>query len=180
MVAPTCFGITLPSSGSVPSAFREMLNWGAVDRILWMGVLCLVTWCVAISDIIAVWLTFFFFFLFCRIVVWNVGKSYAFCNLIFVYTFLGILCGMVAPSVYRASDACSSVETVAALCWSLQNLRERWWVWNKVGALLLTWVLSASVCCLPSAPSYSESFEPRPFPGNIYDTFPTGTWPGTT
>jgi hypothetical protein len=26
MVAPTCFGITLPSSESVPSAFREMLN----------------------------------------------------------------------------------------------------------------------------------------------------------
>jgi hypothetical protein len=44
MVAPTCFGITLPSSGSVPSALWEMLNWGAVDRILWMGVLCLVTW----------------------------------------------------------------------------------------------------------------------------------------
>jgi hypothetical protein len=22
-----------------------MLNWGAVDRILWVGVLCLVTWC---------------------------------------------------------------------------------------------------------------------------------------
>jgi hypothetical protein len=38
MVAPTCFGIILPSSGSVPSAFREMLNRGAVDRILWMGV----------------------------------------------------------------------------------------------------------------------------------------------
>jgi hypothetical protein len=45
MVTPTCFGITLPSSGSVPSAFWEMLNWGSVDRILWMGVLCLVTWC---------------------------------------------------------------------------------------------------------------------------------------
>jgi hypothetical protein len=45
MVAPTCFGITLPSSGSVPSAFWEMLNWGAVERILWMGVLCLVVWC---------------------------------------------------------------------------------------------------------------------------------------
>jgi hypothetical protein len=44
MVAPTCFGITLPSSGSVPSAFWEMLNWAAVDRILWMGVLRLVTW----------------------------------------------------------------------------------------------------------------------------------------
>jgi hypothetical protein len=43
MVAPTCFGITLPSSGSVLSVFWEMLNWGAVDRILWMGVLCLVT-----------------------------------------------------------------------------------------------------------------------------------------
>jgi hypothetical protein len=42
MVAPTCFGITLPSSESVPNAFWEMLNW-AVDRILWMGVLCLVT-----------------------------------------------------------------------------------------------------------------------------------------
>jgi hypothetical protein len=47
MVAVTCFGITLPSSGNVPSAFWEMLNW-VVDRILWMGVLCLVTWCVAI------------------------------------------------------------------------------------------------------------------------------------
>jgi hypothetical protein len=45
MVAPTCFGITLPSSGSVPSAFWEMLNWGAVDRILWKGVWFLVTWC---------------------------------------------------------------------------------------------------------------------------------------
>jgi hypothetical protein len=33
MVAPTYFGITLPSSGSVPSAFWEMLNWGAVDGI---------------------------------------------------------------------------------------------------------------------------------------------------
>jgi hypothetical protein len=31
-------GITLPSSWSVPSAFWEMLNWGVVDRILWMGV----------------------------------------------------------------------------------------------------------------------------------------------
>jgi hypothetical protein len=41
-----CFGITLPSSGSVPSAFWETLNRGAVDRILWMGVLCLVTLCV--------------------------------------------------------------------------------------------------------------------------------------
>jgi hypothetical protein len=40
-----CFGITLPSSGSVSSGFWEMLSWGAVDRILWMGVLCLVTWC---------------------------------------------------------------------------------------------------------------------------------------
>jgi hypothetical protein len=39
MVAPTCFGITLPSSGSVPSAFWEMLNWGSFDRILWLGVL---------------------------------------------------------------------------------------------------------------------------------------------
>ena len=45
MVAPTCFGITLPSLGSVSSVFWKMLNWGAVDRILWMGVLCLVTWC---------------------------------------------------------------------------------------------------------------------------------------
>jgi hypothetical protein len=45
MVAPTYFDITLPSSGSVPSAFWEMINWGAVNRILWMGVLCLVTWC---------------------------------------------------------------------------------------------------------------------------------------
>jgi hypothetical protein len=49
MVSPTCFGITLPSSGRVPSAYWEMLNWGVVDRILWMAVLCLVMWCVAIS-----------------------------------------------------------------------------------------------------------------------------------
>jgi hypothetical protein len=51
MVAPTYFGITFTSSGSVPSAFWDMLNWGAVAKILWMGVLCLVTWCMAISDI---------------------------------------------------------------------------------------------------------------------------------
>jgi hypothetical protein len=36
--------------GSVYSAFWEMRNWGAVDRTLWLGVLCLVTWCVAIWD----------------------------------------------------------------------------------------------------------------------------------
>jgi hypothetical protein len=41
MVAPTCFGIALPSPGSVPSAFWEMLDW-AVDRILWMGMMYLV------------------------------------------------------------------------------------------------------------------------------------------
>jgi hypothetical protein len=46
MVASTCFGITLPSSRNVPSALWEMLSWGAVDRILWMGVLCLVMWCI--------------------------------------------------------------------------------------------------------------------------------------
>jgi hypothetical protein len=45
MVAPTCFGIALPSAGSVPSALWEMPNRGAVDRILWMGMLCPVTWC---------------------------------------------------------------------------------------------------------------------------------------
>jgi hypothetical protein len=50
---PACFGITLPASGSVPSAFTEVLNLGAVDRILWMGVLCLVMWCVTISDRLA-------------------------------------------------------------------------------------------------------------------------------
>jgi hypothetical protein len=44
MVAATCFGITLPSAGSVPSAFWEILN-----RILWMGVLCLMTWCMRIN-----------------------------------------------------------------------------------------------------------------------------------
>jgi hypothetical protein len=38
------YHITLPSSGNVSSAFWEMLNWGATDRILWMGVQCLVTW----------------------------------------------------------------------------------------------------------------------------------------
>jgi uncharacterized membrane protein YhfC len=31
---------------SVSSVFWEMLNWEAVDRILLMGVLCLVTWLV--------------------------------------------------------------------------------------------------------------------------------------
>jgi hypothetical protein len=44
MVSPTCFNITLPSTGSVSSAFWEMLSWGTVDRILWLGVLCLMTW----------------------------------------------------------------------------------------------------------------------------------------
>jgi hypothetical protein len=37
--APTCFGITLPSSGSVPSDF-----WA-------MGVLCLVTWCLRTTSL---------------------------------------------------------------------------------------------------------------------------------
>ena len=45
MVASTCFGITLPSSWSVPSAFWEMLNWGTVDRILWM-------WRVVVSNLV--------------------------------------------------------------------------------------------------------------------------------
>jgi hypothetical protein len=31
-------------------AIWEMLNWGAVNRILWMGVLCLVMWCMTIWD----------------------------------------------------------------------------------------------------------------------------------
>jgi hypothetical protein len=43
-VDPPCVGITLPSSRSVPSAFWGTLNWGVVDRILWMGMLCLVRW----------------------------------------------------------------------------------------------------------------------------------------
>jgi hypothetical protein len=51
MVAPACFGNTLQSSGSVPSAFWEMLNWGAVDRVLWIGVLCLVAWCVSLVKV---------------------------------------------------------------------------------------------------------------------------------
>jgi hypothetical protein len=38
------------SSGTFPSAFWCMLNWATVDWILWMGVLCLMTWCVAIWD----------------------------------------------------------------------------------------------------------------------------------
>jgi hypothetical protein len=56
MVAPTCFGIALPSSGSVPSAFWEMLNWGAVDRILWVGVLCLETWCVFTTNVVYIYI----------------------------------------------------------------------------------------------------------------------------
>jgi hypothetical protein len=46
MVATTC----LPSSGSVPIAFWEMINWGAVDRRLWMGGVCVVTWGVAACE----------------------------------------------------------------------------------------------------------------------------------
>jgi hypothetical protein len=69
MVAPTCLGITLPSSESVPSAFWEMLNWGAVDRILWMGVLCLVTWCVVIWDLCFSFVLFFVLFLLLYIAV---------------------------------------------------------------------------------------------------------------
>jgi hypothetical protein len=48
MVAPTCFGITSPSSGNAPSAFWEMLSWVAVDTILWMGVFSDMV-CVSIS-----------------------------------------------------------------------------------------------------------------------------------
>jgi hypothetical protein len=38
----------IASLGSVPIAFWEMLNWGAADRILWTGVLCLVAWCTCV------------------------------------------------------------------------------------------------------------------------------------
>jgi hypothetical protein len=55
LVAPICFGIALLSSESVPGDFWEMLNWGAVDRILWMGVLCLVTWCVPTRNASWIW-----------------------------------------------------------------------------------------------------------------------------
>jgi hypothetical protein len=41
--------------------------------------------------------------------------------------------------------------------WNLQNLRERWWVWNKFGALLLTWVSFTSLCCLQK---YSNPVHP--------------------
>jgi hypothetical protein len=68
MVAPTCFGITLPSSGSVPTDFWEMLNWGAVDRIL-----CLVTWCVAICIVRSLFLTK----LLCAIIFSNLAKGRA-------------------------------------------------------------------------------------------------------
>jgi hypothetical protein len=89
---------------------------------------------------------------------------------------------MVALSVYRASHACSYVKTVADLCSSwLESADPQRTVWNKVGVLFLTWVLFASVCCLPNAPSDSKSFETCPFPrNNIHDTFPTGIWPETT
>jgi hypothetical protein len=39
MVTPTCFGITLPSSGSVPSAFWEMLNPSTIFYRLVLGTL---------------------------------------------------------------------------------------------------------------------------------------------
>jgi hypothetical protein len=42
MVALTCFGITLPSSGRIHSVRDAQLR---SSRLLWMGVLCLVTWC---------------------------------------------------------------------------------------------------------------------------------------
>jgi hypothetical protein len=78
MVALTCFGITLPSSGSVPSAFWEMLNWGAVDRILWMGVLCLVTWCT--HHVTRLFLLGIFIFK--GIAAWRLYKSFGFKGLI--------------------------------------------------------------------------------------------------
>jgi hypothetical protein len=31
------------------SLLRDVFNWGAVDKMLWMGVLCLVSWCVVIT-----------------------------------------------------------------------------------------------------------------------------------
>jgi hypothetical protein len=63
MLAPTCFGITLPPSGSVPSAFWEKLNWGVFNTILWMGVLCLVTWCSRMHVMKPTWCTIYFQFI---------------------------------------------------------------------------------------------------------------------
>jgi hypothetical protein len=86
-----------------------------------------------------------------------------------VTQYLFILCsvrwrGMVAPRVYRAGHVCRNVRTVAALCssWleSAEPLRTAMseWSWKII---LLTWVLFASVCCLPNSSSYTERFETR-------------------
>jgi hypothetical protein len=139
-------------------------------------------------DIIAVWLidiVFFLFFLFCWTVVWNVGQSYAFFKSIFVYTLLSKLkwhgraeCLSCQPCMQLCGDKSSFVLELVGARRASKNSDE---CGIEVGALLLTWVLFASVSRLPNAPSYSESFKPHPFPGNnIYDTFPTGIWPDTT
>jgi hypothetical protein len=37
MVTATCFGITLPSSGSVPRGFWGVVGWGGGGRVVGVG-----------------------------------------------------------------------------------------------------------------------------------------------
>jgi hypothetical protein len=87
-------------------------------------------------------------------------------------------CLSCQPCMELGGDSSSFVLELVGVCRTSQNGDE---CGIKVGALLSTWILFASVCCLPNAPSYSERFKPCPFPANIiYDTFPTRIWPDTT
>jgi hypothetical protein len=101
------------------------------------------------------------------------GMNCRFSRTLSVTQYLFTLClvkwrGMVELSVYRASHACRYVQTVAALCsvgWSLQNLWERWWVWNKVGDYTLD-VGFICMCVQPAQrPVLSRKFWTPSIPG---------------
>jgi hypothetical protein len=115
-------------------------------------------------------------------VVWYVGQSHAFSNYICLYSkFMWhgrTQWVFIAPSVHVM------FETVTALCWvdsSLQNLGEHRWVWYNKHCRSTLNVGFIYECVLPAQrPVLSWKVRIPSILGNIYDTFPIGTWPDTT
>jgi hypothetical protein len=84
----------------------------------------------------------------------------------FVYTLLSKVtwhgrakCLSRVPCVLECMDSCCFV---LGVCRASENGDDSVGIKLDDHSLLLTWVLFASVGCLPSSPSYSEGFEPRP------------------
>jgi hypothetical protein len=131
------------------------------------------------------WQTLFFSLLF---LLPDCAMHGRFSQAISVTQYLFILClarwhDTAAPSVYRTDQAYNNVWTVAALCssWleSAEPLRK---VTSSVRIKLDDQTLDVDIMCTacPTLRLTPKGLNPVLPGNNVHDTFPTGTWPGTT